>query len=189
MVTKTYKAAVLLTLLVCGLLMACTDDDTRYTSFYARCIVTPVTAVPPLYTAVNNAGEYVMMWRETNGNLLFVTPSGASLTVAPTALSSYQPWTSATGAGFIVGKQNVPDLSTGQLTLVAYDRVCPNCYREDINRNLAFANYGFVSCTRCQRTYDLNNGGTVTAGAAGYKLEAYRQVVYNSGQNILSISN
>ena len=47
---------------------------------------------------------------------------------------------------------------------------------------------GRAACTRCGRTYDLNNLGIVVEGPAGRSLYRYR-ATYNQFGNTLSVNN
>ena len=164
---------------------SCDSDMTEFNSFPARFVITPVTQVPQLYTAATSAGEYCMIWREGT-NTVFQNQYGSSMTLSATALTSYNTWVSTLGNGFIVGTTNMPEPGNTEVSLVAYDRSCPNCYTEDyITRAMTFSSYGHVSCGRCHRTYDLNNGGYVK-DSTGIKLFRYR-VSYTG--TTLSVSN
>ena len=123
-------------------------------------------------SAVNNPGLFCLVWRDT-GQYYFQNAAGSTGTYPVTAADAYTTWQCL--SGFIIGTTNVPDLSSGQLSLVAYDAVCPNCFSEStIQRRLTFADEGTAHCTRCDRDYDLNNFGIVTQGGAGRSLFRYR---------------
>ena len=58
--------------------------------------------------------------------------------------------------------------------LYAFDNLCPNCYNTGRYQQLSWDNNGtWVKCSRCQRTYDLNNGGIIATGEQGAKLIRY----------------
>ena len=58
--------------------------------------------------------------------------------------------------------------------LYAFDNLCPNCYNTGRYQQLSWDNNGtWVKCSRCQRTYDLNNGGIIVTGEQGAKLIRY----------------
>lgn len=152
---------------------SCADSvDSVYANYRASFNFTPVTAVSQLHQAVNNPGLFCLVWRDT-GQYYFQNAAGSTGTYPVTAADAYTTWQCL--SGFIVGTTNVPDLSSGQLSLVAYDAVCPNCFSEStIQRRLTFADEGTAHCTRCDRDYDLNNFGIVTQGGAGRSLFRYR---------------
>ena len=73
--------------------------------------------------------------------------------------------------GLIIGRSAIDQ------TLYAYDRQCPNCF-EATGFTAAplqwSGNTTTVVCTRCDRKYNLSNGGVVSEGTAGKKLLRYR---------------
>ena len=80
--------------------------------------------------------------------------------------------------GIIVGFQNLvtQDAYGG---FAAYDAQCPNCMRKNNNYlspayPLAMSVAGIATCTKCDKRYDMNNGGIVLNGEEGDKgLERY----------------
>ena len=49
--------------------------------------------------------------------------------------------------------------------LYAFDNLCPNCYNTGRYQQLSWDNNGtWVKCSKCQHTYDLNNGGIDNEG-------------------------
>lgn len=118
-------------------LTSCADEvDSVYANFRASFNFSPVTAVVPLNTAVNNAGEFCRVWKQSD-SYYFDNAAGQSQTYPILATDAYTTW--QTLSGFIVGTTNIPDIGTGQLTLVAYDLACPNCFTEStITRRLDF---------------------------------------------------
>jgi hypothetical protein len=72
----------------------------------------------------------------------------------------------------------------------AYDAQCPNCYKSDSRPRyqLSMTSDGKAKCSRCGRTYDMNNGGIVIDGGPGEKLERYH--ASTTGPNgVLSVNN
>ena len=58
--------------------------------------------------------------------------------------------------------------------LYAFDNLCPNCYNTGRYQQLSWDNNRTrVKCSKCQRTYDLNNGGIIATGEQGAKLIRY----------------
>ncbi len=172
------------TALLSGLLLvtSCADDvESVYANYRAAFNFTPVTAVSQLHQAANNAGLYCLVWR-SNDKYMFQNARNETGSYPITATDAYNTWQCI--SGFIIGTTNVPDISTGQLTLVAYDAACPNCFSEStIQHRLDFKDEGTAHCARCDRDYDLNNYGTVIEGSAGRSLFRYR--VYYSSDRIV----
>ena len=72
----------------------------------------------------------------------------------------------------------------------AYDAQCPNCYENDSRPRylLSMTTDGKAKCSRCGRTYDMNNSGIIIDGGPGEKL--YRYHATTTGPNgILSVNN
>lgn len=167
------------------LLFACTDDaEYVYSSYSAYFRYDQVLTTTPLYQALVTPGQYCMVW--VSGQYLKFQSLTQSQDVLLTAVANYDTFES--WAGFILGYSNVPDMTTGTLPIVAYDRVCPNCFEEDnISKALGLLENGFASCSRCDRVYDLNNLGVLYSGEEGIKLFRYK-VAYN-GSNLVYVNN
>lgn len=166
--------------------VASCDDDAEYTysSYSAYFRYDQVLTTTPLYESLVTPGEYCLVW--VSGQYLHFQSLTQSQDVALTAVSNYESFESI--GGFIIGYSNVPDMTTGTLPIVAYDRVCPNCYEETaISKALTLQENGFAQCSKCDRIYDLNNLGILYEGEDGIKLFRYR-VSYN-GSNIVYINN
>ena len=85
-----------------------------------------------------------------------------------TAKETQRKYTLGIYNGIIVGYSS---LGNG---LYAFDNICPNCYDAGRYQQLTWDNNGTrVKCSRCQRTYDLNNGGIIVTGEQGAKLIRY----------------
>ena len=58
---------------------------------------------------------------------------------------------------------------------MAYDLACPACYEDAlITKSLQFTAAETLRCPRCQRTFDLANGGLPTSGEGNRCLLRYR---------------
>ena len=91
-------------------------------------------------------------------------------------------------SGLIVGLPNIPELGADIPRVVAFDLACP-CYEDfSTTRNLQLKEGGRAVCTRCGRTYDLNNQGIVADGPSGRSLFRYR-TNYNAFGNTLTVNN
>lgn len=94
----------------------------------------------------------------------------------------------------VIGVYNESGIIVGYGTLndafYAYDRQCPNCYKEDNmpRHALSMDTSGRATCSRCGREYDMNNGGIVIKGESGDKLMRYRAST-TGPQGVLSVSN
>ena len=167
------------------LLVACDDEsDHLYSSYRAFFRYTYVETTPPLLTATRNPGMWCAI-NFPNGNYHFLLNDGrTSYTHRPTAADNYgRP---ECIAGFIVGTPNIPDFN-GQFPVMAFDLVCPECFTTaSIQRSLTIDAQGRATCSRCGRTYDLNNSGIVVGGDQSRRL--FRYHVAASGNN-LYISN
>ena len=89
-------------------------------------------------------------------------------------------------SGFIVGLPNILEVGETQPEVNCYDLACRNCYEDSyVMRQLTLQEEGYASCSRCGRTYDLNNLGQVKCGLGS---QLYRYCAsYNN--NTLTINN
>lgn len=171
------------------LFTTCEKAETFYARHAARLNYNLVSTTPPLFHAVSGRGQFCAInYRPSSSSsyiYTFVSAIGESHTSAPVSVTLSGVPSSI--AGFFVGTPQLLNLS-GQQALVAFDRVCPTCYEEAlVQRSLVFLpQSGWVKCPRCQRVYDLNNGGVVVQGAAGVKLYRYHAT---STLTLLSIWN
>lgn len=162
---------------------ACTDDvNDRYAHERAFLKFAPVTGVPMLLTAVNSLGSFCTIQLGTNG-FIFRNANGQTSSSYPytAEIQSYgQP---ECIAGFVVGKSSIPDMNL-QYTLEAYELACPNCYEKAlITKPLTLSSGELLTCSRCNRTYDLKNDGNICKGDAGVPLYRYRTVSYAENTN------
>ncbi len=81
--------------------------------------------------------------------------------------------------GIIIGFQNAVFDDFYRSIFVAYDVQCPNCVRTSGNAvtpnfRITAGDNGIATCSKCQRRYDLNNGGLIINGQEGdTSLEKY----------------
>ena len=168
------------------LFLACTNaENTYYRGALVRFSYTATNTVPELNTALGSMGEFCSV-RTDGVNFIFTSPRSATtrpLTAVDTRLNP-----SLGLSGLIVGLPNIPELGADIPRVVAFDLACP-CY-EDFNttRNLQLKEGGRAVCTRCGRTYDLNNQGIVADGPSGRSLFRYR-ANYNAFGNTLTVNN
>lgn len=174
--------------LIFALLGGCSGDtvETTYCNYRAYFRYDNVIGVAPLNAALNGFGEYCTIY--TGNNKLYFKSRTSELSTPLTAIAYYQQYVSI--AGFIVGRSNIPDMTTQNLEIYAFDRTCPNCWNDNsISRPLELHENGEVYCSRCKRTYDLNNGGRQKSGDKGSKAFLYRYRVTYNGSNTLLINN
>ena len=169
------------------LLFGCLEvSQSEFTQVHAFLRLSPVSAVAPLFQALNNPGIFCTISRAPS-HYLIRSADGKEAQLPVTALEAYN--RPEMIAGFIVGTSDTPDLS-GTLQPVAYELACPNCYTKDyVERQLVFQDRLTMHCTRCNRSYSLRNGGIVVAGEAGLKLFKYRIQGYSRDNDVLIINN
>lgn len=166
------------------LLSSCSDE--YYATSRAFLKFTPVTAVHPLYTALNNPGMFCQVTIGTT-HFHFIDAEGTTATYPLTALAAYgRP---ECLAGFVVGTPSTPDLNMGQLP-VAYDLVCPTCYQNDlIQRAMQFADREKLRCTRCHAVYDLVTG-ILHSGNDQSVRKLYRyKITYSPANDLVLVIN
>lgn len=170
--------------IVSALFSGCSDE--YYATSRAFLKFTPVTAVHPLFTALNNPGMFCRITIGTT-HFHFSDAEGQSATYPLTALAAYgRP---ECLAGFVVGTPSLPDLNMGQQP-VAYDLVCPTCYQQNlIQRSLEFSGREELSCPRCQSVYDLTNG-TLRSGKSDAVRLLYRyKITYSPANDLVLVIN
>lgn len=153
---------------ILSLLFSCVDDDespfARRPAFFR---FSPVTAAPKtLFPALGSPGEWCTVTL-TNTHYVLKTPGGMTDSYPLTQLDEYRRATWI--CGLIVGTPTVPDLGAYDFAPVAYDLACPSCFEGGgITRAVSITSttLGRASCSRCHRTYDINNGGIVVEGAS-----------------------
>lgn len=180
----------LLLLLLLTLAACTTDVDTLFAPHRAFLRFAPITAAPPLNTALNNPGQWCTITYDAT-HYHFSAPHTTSISYPRTALDAYgQP---RSIAGFIVGTPQFPT-TTGNFEQVAYDLVCPSCYENAyIERSLQFVadHPDHVSCSRCHRIYNLGNGNAISApndGQGNPRLYRYRLSI-NAATGVFVIQN
>lgn len=149
-----------------AILLACGEESTsRFSHHRAFLRFSPVAAAPVLSAAVHGVGEWCAITYDAS-HYVFTNAAQRTSRYPRTALDTYGAPTSI--AGFVVGTPALPDLS-GRQTVVAFDLVCPSCYQGAyVERRLSWnpSTPGTLVCGRCQRHYDLNNGGIVSVTKA-----------------------
>lgn len=165
---------------------ACSSaDHTYYTGARVSFTYTYTNTIPELNSALGSMGEFCTI--RINGTNFIFTGLKTSTTRPLTAVDTRVHPTLGL-SGLIVGLPNMPEMGADAPRVVAFDLACP-CYDEfDTTRNLQLQSGGRATCSRCGRTYDLNNLGIVADGPAGRSLYRYR-ATYNQFGNTISVNN
>lgn len=180
---KRFIVMIVTALLVWG----CSSDEsyTKYSRYKASFTYFYVQTAIPLKDALYSPGVFCTIRLTLNKQIVFKTLTQEQ-PVDVTAPNYYQNFTCL--SGFIVGYSNMIELGQDELSQVCYDLACPNCYRDDaIKRDLALREGGFAYCSRCKRSYSLNNMGLINEGDAGRPLERYH--ISLRGENQMTIYN
>ena len=180
--------SVIISLIALSALVSCgdTDVDGFYAAERAWLRYDRVLTAAPLQSALSNPGMFCSVV-VSNGCFVFQGSDGG--TCPPDPLTELDNRVRPQYvAGFVVGIPAVPDMQTGSAP-VAYDLVCPNCYADHaLTRKLSFDLPTTMSCSRCHRTYDLNNGGHVSSAEGGKKMLRYH-ITYNAAVGQVQITN
>ena len=184
----TTRRNILRTIVLAFALVSCDATvESEYSRLRAFLRVTPVTAATPLFEAANNPGIFCKITQD-GAHYFFTRQNGTSTQLDITAVgANYARMQSIYNQGFIVGTPSQTDINTGQFYQVAFDIVCPNCYKNSIAKMLTLQGEEAV-CPRCGRTYSLANKGIVIKGEKGRKLHRYR-MAYVPTQDMFVINN
>lgn len=173
-------------------LLACGEESTsRFSRHRAFLRFSPVAAAPVLSAAVHGVGEWCTITYDAS-HYTFTNAAQRTSRYPRTALDAYG--APASIAGFVVGTPALPDLS-GRQSVVAFDLVCPSCYQEAyVERRLSWESSapGVLICGRCQRHYDLNNGGAVSVTKADGQpnVSLYRySAAYSTQSDLFVVQN
>lgn len=172
------RLAIVLTAVLAVMATACDSDtvESKYSKYRASFSLSPINTIAPLNSALTSYGTFCTITADANH--YYFRSLENSFTVNRDAFAAYKTYICI--GGFVVGRSSQTELGTGEYPVVCYDLACPNCYHEDmIAKNMSLESGGRVSCSRCSRTYDLNNEGVVVSGSKGKKLERYR-ISYSS---------
>ena len=162
------------------------EVSNKFCNLPARLTVENIQQAPVLYTACESMGEYCYITSDGQ-RFNFTDARNHTSSINITAMTDYSGYYLGL-SGFIVGKLTIPEMGEDFVRVVCYDRACSNCYHDyNITKPLVLQTGGYAYCKNCQRTYDLNNIGNVTAaGPAGRSLYRYR---VNYIGNVLVINN
>lgn len=148
---------------------------------------------PTLASALNQSAPgtfcYISQSSKSGASYVnFSTNQGLSSSQAKTALDNKYTYELGLNNGIIVGYGNL----NSPATLYAYDHQCPNCADASSAYSpkypLTMTTDGKAKCSKCGRTYDMNNGGVISDGESGNKMTRYR--VYSAGPlGLLRVNN
>lgn len=171
---------------------SCGDSEYEYSNHPCNFIFdNTASRSPKLATAMNPMSPGIFCHISTSGKYFFFetnTDQGNPDKVQFTAIDEQRSINLGiyNESGIIVGYGNL----NNPATLYAYDNQCPNCYKENNmpRFGLTMGTSGKAKCKKCNREYDLNNGGIISNGNGGDKLIRYR--VNSTGpQGVLSVVN
>ncbi len=171
------------------LLSSCSGElvSNKYCKLPARFAFEPVSAYATLYSSCESMGEWCTIRVSDDGTkFIFAKPTGTPDT-PPITERDKQAGFYLGLSGLIIGLPNIPEIDTPVPVITCYDLACRNCY-DDYGTALPMKlrEGGEAHCSRCRRTYNLNNAGLVASGIEGKPLYRYR-VYY--GSNKLVVSN
>ncbi len=173
------------------LFTACGTAEYEYSSYYCYFIFDNTASRSALLaTAMNQLSPGVFCHITVSGNYFVFTTNASTQTEQVTMNAIDQRRTKELGAytssGIMVGYGNL----SSPATFYAYDCQCPNCYKEtELPRyKLTMDATGKATCSKCSRSYDMNNGGIVVSGDSGDKLIRYRATTTGSF-GVLSVVN
>ena len=169
---------------------ACGPAYDMYCNIYARFVVRNVLNVSPtLYRSCTSLGEFCTLTNPVGGAMkLYFKSIGPADPPYPMTAQEAKSFVLGLG-GLIVGLPSLAEQLEEEPKVVCFDLTCPNCYTDyNISHQLRYTRLGYVDCTSCGRSYDLNSSGIVSSGETGRALFRYR-VNYYQSTNALSIDN
>ena len=156
------------------------EASNKYSSLAARLVIENVTQAPVLFTACESMGEYCTI-KSDGQRFLFTNAQGKT---DPINILSNQAGYYLGLSGFIVGRLTIPEIGEDNTRVVCFDWACSNCYQNyHITKPLVLQTAGYAKCNNCERTYNLNDCGSISNGPAGRSLFRYRVNYYP--QNLL----
>ena len=169
------------------LFLSCSGGETnnKYSNLRARLTVENVLQAPVLYTCCESMGEYCSITSDGQ-RFIFTDAAGHTSPINIVGLVGYNGYTLGL-SGYIVGRLTIPEIGEDVARVVCYDLACSNCYQSyNITKPLQLRTGGYAKCNSCQRTYNLNDVGSIADGQAGRPLYRYR---VNYVGNALVINN
>lgn len=149
------------------------EVNNKFCTLPARLTIENVQQAPILYTCCESMGEYCAITSDGQ-HFLFTNAANKTDKINILADSEYSGYYLGL-SGLIVGKLTIPEVGEDLVRVVCYDRACANCYQNyHITKPLILQTSGYAKCNNCQRTYNLNDCGTISDGPAGRNLYRYR---------------
>lgn len=170
------------------MLASCSDGDVnnKYCNLRARLNVENVRQAPVLFTACESWGEYCTAKIDNTGQrFLFTNAAGQQSPINILAISGYGGYYLGL-SGLIIGRLTIPEIGEDIARVVCFDLACSNCYQNyNITKPLTLQTGGYAKCHSCQRTYNLNDCGSIADGPSGRNLYRYR-VNYINGALVVN---
>ena len=166
----------ILSIIYCLLLVACSggESNNKYSNLRARLSIDNVLQASVLHAACESMGEFCAITSDGQ-SLIFTNAAGKTSKIPLTAMSDYSGYNLGLNSGYIVGRLAIPEMGEDNVRVVCFDRACPNCYQNyNITKPLALQTSGYAFCKNCNRTYNLNDCGSLSDGPSGRNLYRYR---------------
>lgn len=159
--------------LVTIILAGCNNAEHTFCSLPAYFVVENTLQEPTvLHTALNNMGQFCTI--RSNGNQYVFADTRNTGFLPISQLESNRGFYLGL-SGFIVGLPSIPEMGHDQSRVICFDWACSNCYDDySVARRMTLREEGYVSCSGCGRTYNLNDAGIVSDGEPGRSLFRYR---------------
>lgn len=180
-------------LLAIGLLLSsCSKAEEEYSTWPCRFAYdNMVHNDATLASAITSGsrGIFCLITEDSRGGkkyLQFKSSNGESTEKPETAEEVQAKFILGLNNGVIVGFQTLNQEPYGGF--VGYDVQCPNCVRRENNTKnpnyrVTMESNGIATCSKCGKTYDMNNGGLIRNGQEGDTgLEKY--VAMTDGQHV-----
>jgi len=177
--------------MLCVVLSSCGESEFEFSSYHAYFVFdNSVHQDATLSTAMNSLSPGIFVHITTAGSSHFAFENNQGLSSKQVVNAIDERRTTALGiyneSGIIVGFGNL----SSPAVFYCYDAQCPNCYAETSlpRYTLSMTTTGLAKCSRCGRSYDMNNGGIVSSGEGGNKLIRYRATT-SGPLGVLSVVN
>lgn len=186
--------------LLCALLLylfvACDNAETEYSDESCYFVFDNSIHQDPTLASAMNPNAPGIFCRITESQVSGVTvftfannQGGEPTTKKATAIDTQRSRKLGKQKGIIVGYGN------GDITnpvFYAYDNQCPNCVTTSglQDYQLTMTDVGLATCSKCHRSYDMNNGGYETSGKGGEYTRLTRYRASTTGAlGLLTVSN
>ena len=169
-------------------LASCSNGEVnnKYCNLRAHLIIENVSQADVLFFACTSWGEYCTAKIDNTGQrFLFTNAAGQQSPIPILAINDYdRPYLGL--SGLIIGRLTIPEIGEDIARVVCFDLACSNCYQNyNITKPLTLQTGGYAKCHSCQRTYNLNDCGSIADGPSGRNLYRYR-VNYINGTLVVN---